>query len=261
MSVKALVLRAPGTNCEVETAFALEKAGGDPEILHIWRLVEEPSILKKVKILVIPGGFSYGDDVAAGRIFANEIKLRLKEHLIQYIRSGRMVLGICNGFQVLTSMGFLPATESKFQEEAALVLNDSGRYEDRWIRLAFNPKSPSPFASDDPILVPVAHGEGKFIVNTPETLARLVKNEQILAQYVDENGELAGYPHNPNGSMKNIAAVTNKKGNVIGLMPHPERHITAYQHPSWTRLPARKRGEGDGLRLFQRLVHYTRRHV
>lgn len=262
MKPNVIVLRAPGTNCEEETALALEKAGANPEILHIWRLVERPDRFKKAKLLVIPGGFSYGDDVAAGRLLGNELRLRLKDQVMPYIRSGRFVLGICNGFQVLTAMGLLPDSQSSHQQEAALILNDSGRYEDRWVRLAFNEKSPCPFKLDDPIWVPVAHGEGKFVVNHAEILARIVKNEQIVAQYIDEEEDLAGYPHNPNGSVQNIAALCNKKGNVIGLMPHPERHINRFQHPMWTRMSEKERKtDGDGLRLFQRLIDYIRRHV
>ncbi len=261
MNVKAIVLRAPGTNCDQETAFALEQGGADAEILHIWKLIENPRLLRKTKILVIPGGFSYGDDIAAGKLMANELKLKMKDQLEMFIKSGRLILGICNGFQVLTSMGLLPATEGGAAEEAALVLNDSSRFEDRWVHLAFNEKSPSPLKDDDPVNLPVAHGEGKLVTMSPDVLNRLIKQNQVVAQYVDEEGELAGYPHNPNGSVKNIAALCNPSGNVMGLMPHPERYLTGYQHPQWTRSKDRRKAEGDGLRLFQRLVYYARKHA
>jgi len=249
--VRTLVVRAPGTNCEHETAYALERAGAQAEIVHVWRVIEKPALLDPVKLLVIPGGFSYGDDLGAGRLLANELRMRLRESLLTFIRSRRCILGICNGFQVLTTMGLLPASEGKYQPEAALVMNDSGRYEDRWVRLRFNRESPAPFKTDDPVFLPVAHAEGKFMVKSQGVLDRLVHNHQILAQYDGDN---------PNGSVQDIAAVTNKHGNVIGIMPHPERYVTTYQHPAWTRMKNPHKGEGDGLRLFRRLIDYLRRH-
>lgn len=252
---KVLILRTAGTNCDVETANAFKMAGGAPELVHVNELAGKKKSVFDYAILAIPGGFSYGDDVAAGRILANEIKSRVKD-LRGFVRSGRPVIGICNGFQVLVKAGLLPQTPSGDQT-ASLTFNDSNRFETRWVRLRINLQSQSLFTKDLPEMIelPVAHGEGKFVVKSPKVLESLKKSRSILMQYVNEEGKFSSYPYNPNGSLFNIAAITNPDGNCLGMMPHPERYVTRYHHPNWTRQTFCK--EGVGLEIFRNAVNYV----
>ena len=252
---KVLVLRTAGTNCDLETASAFKMAGGDPELMHVRDLLSGKAKLFNYGIVAIPGGFSYGDDVGAGRIFANEIKGQLRE-LRGFIRSGRPVIGICNGFQVLVKAGILPQTPAG-EQVASLSFNDSNRFEARWVRLRINLQSQSLFVKGLPEMIelPVAHGEGKFVVKSPKVLEMLKKTRAILMQYVNEEGKFTGYPENPNGSLFNIAAITNPEGNCLGLMPHPERYVTRWHHPNWTRQTFCK--EGVGLELFRNAVNHA----
>lgn len=255
-SPKILILRTAGTNCDVETAQAFKMAGGTPVLVHVRELISKKVKLFDYAIVTIPGGFSYGDDISAGRILANEIRGHIRE-LRSFIRSGRPVIGICNGFQVLVKSGLLPQTPAG-EQAASLSFNDSNRFETRWVRLRINLQSQSLFTRDLPEMIelPVAHAEGKFVVKSPKVLEMLKKSRSILMQYVDEEGKFAGYPYNPNGSLFNIAAVTNPDGNCLGMMPHPERYLTRYHHPNWTRQTFCK--EGVGLELFRNAVSYVR---
>jgi phosphoribosylformylglycinamidine synthase subunit PurQ / glutaminase len=252
---RAIVLRAPGTNCDEETAVAWDRAGADAEIVHIGRLLEGPHALDAFQILTIPGGFSYGDDLGAGRIFATRLATVLDESLRRLLERGGLVLGICNGFQVLVRAGLLPGRVGADGAGLATTLtnNESGHYESRWVRLAPTPGL-SPFITDDePIELPVGHGEGKFVVRDPATLHALEASGQVVLRYADENGKpTQDYPANPNGSFGAVAGVCDPTGRIFGLMPHPDRHFDPLQHPRWTR-----RGlaaEGDGLRIFRNAV-------
>ncbi len=245
---RAIVLRAPGTNCDEETSAAWQRAGADVETWHVGRLLESPHGLDGFQILTIPGGFSYGDDLGAGRIFATRLGTVLRDALHRFHDRGGLVLGICNGFQVLVRAGLLPGGVP-----ATLTFNDSGHFESRWVRLAPAPGL-SPFLTDsEPIELPVAHGEGKFVVCEPPGLASLESTNQVILRYVDDAGRpTADYPANPNGTSGAVAGVCDSTGRIFGLMPHPERHIDPLHHPRWTR-----RGlaaEGDGLRLFRNAV-------
>ena len=252
---KVLILRTAGTNCDWETASAFGLAGGIPVTAHVNELKAGKVRLMDYAILVLPGGFSYGDDISAGRILANEIKGHLRE-LRGFIRSGRPVVGICNGFQVLVKAGLLPHTQSG-EQVASFSTNDSSRFEARWVRLRINLQSQSLFVKGLPEMIelPVAHGEGKFVVKSPKVLETLKKTRSILMQYVNEEGKFAGYPYNPNGSLFNIAAITNPEGNCLGLMPHPERFVTRFHHPNWTRQTFCK--EGVGLEMFRNAVKHV----
>ena len=247
---RALVLRAPGTNCDEETAAAWERAGSVAETWHVSRLLEAPRSLGVSQIVTIPGGFSYGDDLGAGRIFAARLGLRLRDALIEFHERGGLLLGICNGFQVLVRAGLLPGNAGV---SAALTFNESDRFESRWVRLAPTPGR-SPFLTDsDPIELPVAHGEGKFVLSRPSALDELERNGQIVLRYVDAAGLPAQtHPANPNGSLGAVAGICDATGRIFGLMPHPERHIDGLQHPRWTRQGVAP--EGDGLRLFRNAV-------
>jgi phosphoribosylformylglycinamidine synthase len=256
--VKVIVLRAAGTNCDTETAFAFEYAGARAELVHINQLVNKEKRLKNYHILAIPGGFTYGDDVASGKILANELKYKLSADLEKFVKDGKLIIGICNGFQVLVKAGLLPGkSERGEQMEATLTTNDSARYEDRWVYLRLV-KSFDMHAQEkcvwtrgigETIYIPAAHGEGKFVPKDKEVLERLWMNGQVVFRYVDPHGKLAGFPWNPNGSVDNIAGICDVTGRVFGLMPHPERHMFPTQHPGRTRGEARK--EGDGARIFK----------
>lgn len=253
-SPKVLILRAAGTNCDLETENAFKSVGGAPERVHIGALRSGKAKLMSYDILVIPGGFSYGDDVAAGRILANQVRVYLKD-LRQFIRLGRPVIGICNGFQVLVKAGILP-TSNTADQTASFTFNESAKFESRWVHLRINTQSSCIFFKGLPEMIelPVAHGEGKLVLRSPRVLEDLKKNKSIAMQYVDDGGKLAGYPYNPNGSIFNIAALSNPEGNCLGLMPHPERFTAIHHHPNWTRQTFMK--NGVGLEMFRNAVQY-----
>jgi phosphoribosylformylglycinamidine synthase len=242
MKPRAILIRAPGTNCDLETQRALELAGARVDRVHVRALLAGRPKLSEFDILAIPGGFSYGDDVAAGKIFANE--LAGFEPLRRFVEAGKPVLGICNGFQVLVKAGLLPDVG---RQSVSLAFNDSGRFECRWVKLKV-PRSNCLFTQGllDEIELPVAHGEGKFAAESDQELDRLESSGRFALLY----GE------NPNGSERDVAGLCNEKGNCLGLMPHPERFASPYLHPGWTRsLPA---PESLGLRFFENAVRYVK---
>ncbi|RUL86911.1 phosphoribosylformylglycinamidine synthase I [Tautonia sociabilis] len=249
---RAIVLRAPGTNCDEETVAAWERAGAEAETVHVDRLLERPKSLDAFGILTLPGGFSYGDDLGAGRILATRLGA-LDEALRRFHDRGGLILGICNGFQVLVKAGLLPGPS-----RATITQNDSGRFECRWVRLVRSPGARSPFLPDDaPMELPVAHGEGKFVAESADALEALDRSGQLALRYADEHGlPTESYPANPNGAPRGVAGVVDPTGRIFGLMPHPERFIEFIQHPRWTRLHPRP--EGDGLRIFRGAVDAIR---
>jgi phosphoribosylformylglycinamidine synthase subunit PurQ / glutaminase len=250
---RVLILRAPGANCDAETQFAFERAGAVAERLHINRLRDKPSLLADYQILVIPGGFTYGDDVAAGKILANQLSVFLGDQLRAFRDQQKLILGICNGFQAILKAGLImPPDEDG--PLATLAHNSHGRFEDRWVHLKASPGN-CPFLKDyDRFYLPVAHGEGNFICRAQWILKGFEQSGQIVLRYVDENGKSAGFPFNPNGSQGDVAGLCDATGRVLGLMPHPERHVLPTQHPQWTRHGLAE--EGDGLRLFRNAVEY-----
>jgi phosphoribosylformylglycinamidine synthase I len=254
---RVVILRAAGTNCDVETADAFRRAGGEPEAIHVGRLFEDPTRLRGFRILAIPGGFTYGDDVAAGAVLAAEMRSRLLPELRRFVDEGGLVIGICNGFQVLVKAGLLPAFGGLGERgDLTLTWNDSGRYEDRWVRLRVDSDRSPFFAAGETFDCPVAHAEGKVVVADPSVVDRLREAGQIVVTYIDADGNAAGYPGNPNGSIAGIAGVCDPTGRVVGLMPHPERNVDATHHPRWTRGdPA---ATGEGLAVFRRAVEFVR---
>jgi len=267
--VNVCVLRIEGTNCEEESYQAFRRMGTRPEKVHLKQLIgmdvtsEEKRSLSDYQILVFPGGFSSGDYVRAGAIFAARMKSRLSEDLVDFIKSGKPVLGICNGFQVLVETGLLPAMSRVMSEypEAVLGTNDSGRFECRPTILKKVNRASCVFTSrispDKLSLVPSAHAEGKLMFpleRSKQILRELEENDQIVFKYVDPEGNLAGYPWCPNGSTENIAGICNREGNVLGLMPHPERVFFRFTHPDWTREPD---GPGDGRAVFESVLDYV----
>jgi phosphoribosylformylglycinamidine synthase len=265
MAPRILILRAPGANCDQETQFAFERAGGLAERLHINRLREQPALLQRFQVLVIPGGFTYGDDVAAGKILGNQLAHFLGDALHRFRDAEKLVLGICNGFQAILKAGLLLPPD----EEGPLVTlanNASGKFEDRWIHLAARPGRCPFLRGYDRLHLPVAHGEGRLLVRPSLVsgagasgswiLQGLQQAGQVVLSYVDAAGKPGPYPINPNGSQGDVAGLCDPSGRVLGLMPHPERHVLPTQHPRWTRMGLAP--EGDGLRLFRNAVEYFR---
>ncbi len=265
-TVQVLVLRAPGTNCDMETAHAFELAGARCRRVHIYQLRQEPKLLEQFQVLCIPGGFSFGDDVGAGRILATQLRHHLGERLREFVQRDRLVLGICNGFQVLIQTGLLGCGAGP-QREATLTWNDSGRFEDRWVRLRCEPSRCVFLQGVRELFLPVAHAEGKFVARDQAALRRLVAAGQLPLRYAplvpEETPQGAdaplAYPDNPNGSQANVAGMCDPSGRVLGLMPHPERYVDATQHPHYGRqravegtVPER----GQGLALFLNAVRY-----
>jgi phosphoribosylformylglycinamidine synthase len=241
-----LILRAPGTNCDAETALAFERAGAATETLHINRLLESPALFQKFQILCVPGGFSYGDDLGAGRILGNQIQHHLADELARFKAADKLILGICNGFQVLMKSPVLLDHDAAKGPAATLTTNDCGRYQDRWVRLETRGEKCVFLRGIERMYLPMAHAEGKFVARDEAALGQLEAAGQLVLRYV--------HADNPNGAQADVAGVCDTTGRVLGLMPHPERHIDPTQHPRWTR---REAGPvGDGLQVFQNAVRY-----
>ena len=258
---KALVLRAAGTNCDEETVHALELAGASVQLMHVNALSESPEILEEVGLLAIPGGFTFGDDVASGAVLAHILEKRLSKELHAFVERGGLVVGICNGFQVLVRLGLLPGGEDR----GALLWNNSARFEDRWVHLQAGDTDCPWFVPGERYFIPVAHAEGRFEWFPKEGAAPLEEN-RIAFHYTDENGNKADYPQDPNGSHRAIAGLISANGNVLGMMPHPERFVRPEHHPSWMRLRADGGVPSEeelpvplGLSIFRRAVE-TLRH-
>jgi phosphoribosylformylglycinamidine synthase I len=254
---KVLVLRCAGINCNDETAWAFELAGAESEQVHVNRLLEAPALLGGYGALAIPGGFSYGDDVAAGKILATELTTVLGDALRAFVDKGGLVIGICNGFQALVKTGLLPGKVGGRAIPATLSWNDSHRYEDRWVRVKANATRCVFIEKDGALLeLPAAHGEGRFLTRTEDDIREIERAGQVALRYVDAHGAEARYPENPSGSPHGVAGVCDETGRIFGLMPHPERFLTPQQHPRWTR--EKPRPEGDGLSIFRAAVRALR---
>ncbi len=259
MRPKTLVLRTAGTNCDQETAFAFELAGATAERVHLNRILQSPGVLDDYQLLAIPGGFSYGDDIAAGRIFANQITHHLRDALRKFIDDGKPVIGICNGFQVLVKTDLLPGAiggrADAGGQSATLTHNDCGRFVDRWVHLSPRSNKCVWTAGIDPLELPIAHGEGKFVPADESVRRALWDNDQVALVYSRPDGSSpqGRFPDNPNGSVDDIAGVCDASGLVLGLMPHPERYVSFLHHPAWSSSPGKGKkmtGDGAGLKLF-----------
>ena len=251
---QVLILHATGTNRDVEAAHAVELAGGQPTILHVNQLHRRPTRLHDFQMFVLPGGFSYGDALGAGRLWAADLRWLFQEEMARFIDAGKPVLGICNGFQALVKSGWLPGPPEA-GAQATLTRNESNRFKCRWVWLEPHARSHCVFTEGlaERVYCPVAHGEGRFVPRDESALRRMRKNRQVALTYVGRDGSPADYQANPNGSVADIAGICNKRGNVMGLMPHPEDHVVPEQHPRYAR------GEGGelGLALFEKGMRYA----
>jgi len=284
--VRVLILRAAGTNCDLEAQHAWELAGAEATRVHVRRLIEQPRLLHEYQVLTLPGGFSYGDDIAAGRIWAAQLQRQLIGDLREFIDAGKLVLGICNGFQVLVQAGILPLRQNSGAgrgnngggsgngngggrgdnadagghagaRTCTVTYNEPPGFQDRWVYLRADTDRCVFLERGQVYEMPIAHGEGRVAFSTPDDLQTVIDARQNALVYCGPRpGEpdLHGQPHNPNGSTADLAGLCDETGRVLGLMPHPERFVTWTQHPCWTSQPARP--EGDGMSVFRRAVAY-----
>ncbi len=277
MPVKALVLTGYGLNCDYETDYSLKLAGAESHRRHVNELIyaresNSDGILDDYHILVFDGGFSYGDDHGAGVLLASRLKFNIGEQIEEFIQKGKLVIGICNGFQVLVNLGLLPGFGGNYQERrVALIGNDRGNFINTWVTLKINPESSCVFTRGlSHMELTVRHGEGKFYASD-EDIDLLFKKGQVVAQYANEKGDEAKgqWPMNPNGSLRDIAGICDPTGRIFGLMPHPEAFNHYTNHPDWTR---RKEAflrhgksieaqEGDGIHIFRNAVEYMKNAI
>ena len=259
------VLSGFGINCETETMAVFEMAGASSERVHVNRLVNGELSLSNYDIMAIPGGFSFGDHLGSGRLMGNRLRFGLRSQVREFVKAGKPVIGICNGFQVLVKMGLLPGDEDvSLIQTASLALNDSGHYEDRWVTLEFDQNSPCIWTKGiKRMRVPVRHGEGKFVTDNRPLMDEWEDKGQIAVRYVDPDSEYPSlsrnvlpYPTSPNQSWRNIAGVCDPSGLVFGLMPHPEANHSTWLGATWTREDV-NHGEGEGMALFRNAVNYV----
>ncbi len=265
---RVCVLRAPGTNCDVETAFAFDSCGGRADRVHLFRLIEQPTLLDDYQILCVPGGFSYGDDIGAGVVFSSQLRGHLGDVVQRFLMSDKLVLGICNGFQTLLKAGVLPygagswGKSDRSAADATLTWNDNGKYTARWVHLKVAGTNNVFLRGIEELDLPIAHAEGRLVPRNPQVLENWRAQHQIAIRYAPWAAGADGAPHplndrwdpNPNGAVDEIAGLSDPSGRVLGLMPHPERFLFATQHPHWTRL--KLEGNGAGLKLFQNGIDY-----
>lgn len=264
---RIIVITGFGINCEEETAAAFRLAGAAVvDIIHIQALLLGQVVLMDYEVLAFAGGFSFGDDLGAGKVLANKIRYQklpnnttLLEQLENFLEQEKYILGICNGFQVLVRLGLLPNIGLAWEEEVSLVTNNSAKFEDRWVYCKVNPNTNSPFLKNlDIIELPVRHAEGKLIVKTDYIKEQIIEQHLDCLTYCDAAGvPTQNYPANPNGAVLNCAALTNKTGNVLGMMPHPEAYLTAYNHPNWNQkkqIDPNWSETGTGLKIFSNIV-------
>jgi phosphoribosylformylglycinamidine (FGAM) synthase-like amidotransferase family enzyme len=269
-SVRAITISGNGTNCEIETAFAFKLAGAEvSDIVHISRIVAGDVRLDDYHILALAGGFLDGDDLGAAKAMANRVKFahitgtgrRLLDEILGFVEAGKLIIGICNGFQLMVKIGLLPALGGTYGTQSVTITNnDSGRFEDRWVRLFVEPDCPSIFTRGiGHLTFPVRHGEGKFVA-PPAVLSAIEAKHLVVARYADENyTPTMSYPFNPNGSVSSIAGICDQTGRLMALMPHPEGYLFRSQHPTWTKgnIPE----EGMGLMVFRNAVRYVRENL
>lgn len=257
---RVMVLHGQGINCDNETERAFENAGAKTEKVLMSQLASGKKDMEDYDILVFPGGFSHGDDIAAGKVMAVEFKYKLGEQMQGFVRGGKPVMGICNGFQIMVALGLLPGLDGDHAVRSALLANDSGRFEDRWVHLEVDPESPCVFTKGiKNLYLPVRHGEGKFYAENG-ILRKMEGRRQVVARYTGPDGEAdPGYPWNPNGSIDDVAGICDPTGLIFGLMPHPEACTEIHHHPRWTRNQTKaEEAVYNSRRVFENAVNYVR---
>ncbi len=264
------VLTGFGINCDIETMAVFEMAGAQAHRVHVNSLVNGDDNLENYHIMAVPGGFSFGDHLGSGRLLGNRLRFGIREQVRKFVKDGKPVIGICNGFQVLVKMGLLPGDdEVSLEQTASLTLNDSGHYEDRWVTLEFNPDSPCIWTKGiNRMRTPVRHGEGKFVVPDQSLLDKYDARGQLVTRYVDAEqpypsagDEALPYPICPNASMRNIAGVCDPSGLVFGLMPHPEANHSKWLGATWTREEQDGDWVGEGMAVFVNGVEYAKQNL
>jgi phosphoribosylformylglycinamidine (FGAM) synthase-like amidotransferase family enzyme len=257
-AVRVLILTGLGLNCEAETEAAFRMVGARPERVHLLDVLESGSEIKldDYPVMAFVGGFAFGDHMGAGFVFANKIRWRLYDQLLQFIDRGGMALGICNGFQTMTRLGMLPGLDGDYKTpRASLAPNERLGYRDAWVRLRFDENSTCVWTQGlQEMDLPSRHGEGRFLTESPELLERLERDGQVAARYIDESGKpTLDWPENPNGSPGAVAGICDPSGRLFGMMPHPDAFLYPFHHPQWRqRQRAGQLGdEGDGLAIFR----------
>ncbi len=249
------VITGFGINADEELALAFQMAGAEAKRTHVADLIAQPDLLLRFRILAFPGGFSFGDHLGSGKVFATLFRRSLGDRLEQFLAGGGLAIGICNGFQVLVKMGVLPHASGSGGQQVSLIHNDSGRYEDRWVRVRFEPRSRCVWTRGlEEMDVPVRHGEGKLITRFPGQLDELDRQGLIALRYISPGGGQPRYPEDPNGSEGHVAGLCDPSGRVFGLMPHPEAFLHSQNHPDWTA----RLVEAEGLRIFENGVAAAR---
>lgn len=257
-----LIITGYGLNCEAESAHAWRLAGAEPRLVHLHDLIDDPTPLRESAGLMIIGGFSFGDHLGSGLVFANRLRLRLGDELRAFLEKGRIVMGVCNGFQILTKLGLLPGLGAdRFEPTVSLQQNECGHFLNRWVRVRFEPNSPCIFTRGLAEMdLPVRHGEGRVFPASKQILSLIERKKLVACRYVDPatGKPTQRFPHNPNGSVKAIAGLCDPTGRVFGLMPHPEAYLFPENHPNWDfqRLRGTLPEYGSGLSLFINAVNY-----
>ena len=267
-TVKALIITGFGINCEEEMAAAYRLAGAEAQIVHLNDILVEGLSIHMFDVLNFPGGFSFGDDISSGKVLANKIVYKklpsgntFIDEIRQFLNDKKYILGVCNGFQVLVKMGLLPDINCFKEQEVTLTQNDSGKFEDRWCFCKVSPNVFTPFLQGiDNMYLPVRHGEGKLVVKDTVLRQYILDYSLNCLSYSDSKSNITDeYPFNPNGSELNCAALTDRNGQILGMMPHPEAHLSLYNHPNWGQIKRQNPDvseEGDGLRLFKNIVRH-----
>jgi len=267
MKPKVLIPTGYGLNCEEETSYTYKLLGADVDKIHINELRENPKRINDYQIIDFIGGFADGDHIAAGKIHANRLRYNLKKELHQFIADGKLIIGICNGFQSLVKSGLLPGFDGDYRtQKITLTYNNSAKFEDRWVNLLINNKSNCVWTKGiDKIYLPIRHGEGKIRLQDESVLEKLIANNQIAMQYIDpkNNKPTMEYPHNPNGSIESIAGLCDPTGRLFGMMPHREAFWSPYNHPTWTRLKIEGKipNEGFGLQISRNAIDYVKENL
>ncbi len=270
-SVKALIITGFGINCEEEMAAAYRMAGATPQIVHLNALLTGRESIHDYDLLNFPGGFSFGDDLASGKVVSNKIKYKklpsgkvLMDEIKDFLAAGKHILGVCNGFQMLVRMGLLPNTKRHVEAEATLAQNNSGHFEDRWVYCQVNNTTKTPFLKGiERMALPIRHGEGKLLFLNKAVETAVVEQGLNCLTYCDADGkEVSAYPANPNGSTLNCAGLSDPSGQVFGLMPHPEAYLSLYNHPNWGQIKRTQPThdeKGEGLQIFTNIVQHIRK--